>query len=640
MEQAAEKAEQVLAMAPDNPEANIILGLTLLEKRGLENRIKARELIEENTQRLRDDAFSYYALGILHKKSNSPVLARKNLEKALAKNPEFIEALIELGDIHFQEMMKYYNKLTDTRVALSFREYAIDDYDLAVDYLQRAIKLDPGNKRAVYLLGNVYLEMEEFQEMVHLFDRALERQPRDKDLNLFKGLAYLKLHEYDTASVYFDRAVEEMSEAEKNIFLNPKLLLRDDDLKVDNPAQVDTFWEQKDPMFLTEENERLLAHYGRVAYANMRFGLPEFAIEGWQTDRGKTFIRYGKPTYIIDYGKSMDFNAIYSPTQIWVYPGFHFYFTDEFWNGNYQFTQPFGGTSIFKERTTVNYSLVAEDIFQTVPETFEFELPGGSFSLPYQIVFFRGKENTDIILSFGLPWEDEIDYAKLEYTTGFFLLGEDQLPAFRLEENLIFDYQQNKDILKNRYLINNLEFEYKPGQFPYSFEVLNKTLKKNFVSRNNMEIPDYGGNRLKLSDILLAYDISPSEMERSIHRRGMQIIPNIEHIYQSNETLYLYFEVYNLLPDPSGTVHYIVENSVTVESGGNFLGKILGNRKQEISLINEYSGTSPSDFVVQSIDISNLKEGEYVLEILIKDKIAFEESRKQVTFWVKNTFSN
>ena len=37
-----------------------------------------------------------------------------------------------------------------------------------------------------------------------------------------------------------------------------------------------------------------MEHYGRVAYANLRFSVPARNIEGWKTIRGQTYIKYGK----------------------------------------------------------------------------------------------------------------------------------------------------------------------------------------------------------------------------------------------------------------------------------------------------------------------------------------------------------
>ena len=57
---------------------------------------------------------------------------------------------------------------------------------------------------------------------------------------------------------------------------------------------LDRFWSARDPLFLTPFNERRMAHYGRVAYANLRFSRPDKEVAGWQTDMGKVWIRYGR----------------------------------------------------------------------------------------------------------------------------------------------------------------------------------------------------------------------------------------------------------------------------------------------------------------------------------------------------------
>ena len=53
------------------------------------------------------------------------------------------------------------------------------------------------------------------------------------------------------------------------------------------------FWRRQDPLYLTEFNERRMEHYGRVAYANLRFSRPAKGIEGWRTDMGRVIHQTG-----------------------------------------------------------------------------------------------------------------------------------------------------------------------------------------------------------------------------------------------------------------------------------------------------------------------------------------------------------
>jgi GWxTD domain-containing protein len=56
---------------------------------------------------------------------------------------------------------------------------------------------------------------------------------------------------------------------------------------------IEEFWRRRDPNPGTSENEYRAEHYSRIAYANQNFAFTERA--GWQTDRGRIYIMYGKP---------------------------------------------------------------------------------------------------------------------------------------------------------------------------------------------------------------------------------------------------------------------------------------------------------------------------------------------------------
>jgi GWxTD domain-containing protein len=56
------------------------------------------------------------------------------------------------------------------------------------------------------------------------------------------------------------------------------------------------FWQQRDPTPGTEQNEFMLDFFRRLNYANEHFY--NVRGEGWETDQGKIYIRYGRPDYI------------------------------------------------------------------------------------------------------------------------------------------------------------------------------------------------------------------------------------------------------------------------------------------------------------------------------------------------------
>ncbi|MBK7707582.1 MAG: GWxTD domain-containing protein [Acidobacteria bacterium] len=65
-------------------------------------------------------------------------------------------------------------------------------------------------------------------------------------------------------------------------------------LKTDEEREnfIENFWRRRDPNPDTEENEFREEYYERIAYANEHYAS---GIPGWMTDRGRTYITWGKP---------------------------------------------------------------------------------------------------------------------------------------------------------------------------------------------------------------------------------------------------------------------------------------------------------------------------------------------------------
>jgi GWxTD domain-containing protein len=456
--------------------------------------------------------------------------------------------------------------------------------------------------------------------MVSLFQEMKKYFPEDRDVNLFLGLANLARRQYQEAYQSFTIALEKMETLEKQQLLNPGYLVKNSE-EYTSPEQVNNFWIARDPMFLTEENERILEHYGRFAYANLAFSVPKLKIEGWKTDRGKTYIRYGRPWAVVEYGRSMEFGAIYPPMQIWIYPQFQLAFSDEFWNGLYQFTEPsLNPRSTFKERTVVNYSLVAENVFAVLPDRFDFHLAGGSFLPAYQINFFREQDQTVGHLTFAVPVEDQLYHSVQHISAGLYLLNPEKIPINQFLADFEGEVTDLSYYTEENYLVRNFSFYPDSGNWSYSFELLNRSLNKNFVDRREILIPAFSDTTLQISDLVLARKIVPFSQPEQLIRNQLTIYPNFHRIFENSDTLFAYFEIYNLAKNAEGAVHYAVESSLTRDQDGGILGGLF-SKKKRITVVNEYSGTSTSDFVIQSVDISNLETGRYGLEILVKDQV-------------------
>jgi GWxTD domain-containing protein len=95
------------------------------------------------------------------------------------------------------------------------------------------------------------------------------------------------------------------------------------------------FWKRYDPSPGTEENELQLEYYSRIEYANQNFS--SYA-EGWRTDMGRIFVKYGMPDVIERQPPMMN----QRPYEIWEYQqhNLRLIFVDVSGFGNYRLLRP------------------------------------------------------------------------------------------------------------------------------------------------------------------------------------------------------------------------------------------------------------------------------------------------------------
>jgi GWxTD domain-containing protein len=95
------------------------------------------------------------------------------------------------------------------------------------------------------------------------------------------------------------------------------------------------FWNKRDPDPSTPRNELMEEYYQRVEYASKNFG---HFIEGWKTDMGMVYIRFGPPDNI----ERHPFDAGNKPFEVWYYYQLErqFLFVDDSGFGDYKLRYP------------------------------------------------------------------------------------------------------------------------------------------------------------------------------------------------------------------------------------------------------------------------------------------------------------
>lgn len=80
-------------------------------------------------------------------------------------------------------------------------------YDLAIQYLQRALQIDPQHTIALQNLGNAYRQKKDWPQAESALERALALNPDDAEANYSLGMVYAQQNDTERAYDYLQRAL-------------------------------------------------------------------------------------------------------------------------------------------------------------------------------------------------------------------------------------------------------------------------------------------------------------------------------------------------------------------------------------------------------------------------------------------------
>lgn len=130
----------------------------------------------------------------------------------------------------------------------------------------------------------------------------------------------------------FDKAVDQLIYIARDAELQ---YIRESKSTEEKKKRFLEFWAKRDPDLQTSRNELMEEYYQRVDFANKNFS---HYLEGWKTDMGMVYIRFGGPENIERH--PFDYNS--KPYEIWFYyqQNRQFIFVDQTGFGDYRLTYP------------------------------------------------------------------------------------------------------------------------------------------------------------------------------------------------------------------------------------------------------------------------------------------------------------
>lgn len=661
-------AEKFILKAIDlRPEKRIyhLLLVEIYKRQGFSE--NARRYLEKLLEPFPNDPDILYQLAEIYKKNSEQLqyqISAPNI--ALYDNNYFEQLRLHHQGVEVKKLIEYVGQRYQFEghgQLIEYSKYYGEELRKAKRLYEEVYRIDPRFKELVYKRALLaYLE-KDWDLMISICSEAINGKWDNRNILLAAGLAYLRKGDYEKSGQYFNKFREKLLpyEVEKFDAIAP-FLINDEEIIYEKMNSMEKelftrkYWYSKDPLFLTDQNERLLEHWGRIAETELLFGIPMKNIDGWDTDRGIIWIRYGPPMKQImnkniiaddiSLGKKLGDNDplfTHDITLFWYYEKFTFMFY-EFPNGSSQF-------KLFEDS---NYSnrLFAEYLQKQTPEIFDLNIRGKRYDFPRYAIGFRGNEGkVRMELFYGIPVR-ALEYFKrpgeryvANVEEGVFLFDMNLRQVIRNVKSERFLSPASFDSSKDRCISRLNRMELNPGLYNVAIEFKDDSSGNYGAIRDQIYLKCYRSDSLEVSDILIASSIELPKNGQVNSIDDLSYSVNVTRSFRKPKPIYLYFEVYNLSPTlPSGMSKFRVEYSIRqrgndvkdVWSVKKVLAKMfrMAGRKYEIADEHEYEGTDSVENLILEIDTESLEKGMYQLAVSIKDIQAGSSAESKTEFYV------
>jgi GWxTD domain-containing protein len=376
----------------------------------------------------------------------------------------------------------------------------------------------------------------------------------------------------------------------------------------------DTYWRSKDPLFSTPVNERAMEQYRRFAYVTWRFAVPNLGLRGWETHRGRVYLRYGEPLFI-DSQKEilremmdpvLDPDAVteplsdtatdrlYSPSERWEYEDLTFTFGGGMTTGNLK---------LWPSDTHYAIDSIAdfERLAEKTPESAKVE--GGRRIVEMETVWYRfesaegGSEFVPVtqLPEFGIHGIRPL-VEGVQVPVHFMILDDSWQAIKSTSQDLRLGRLGRVSV--RDWVGDGISFApgvISEGALYAAAEIVPSGRAPAFVSRDTLDSMPVSG--LRLSSLVAATNVQDPERvvawpaNSYFTRFGQAILPRPSVQFELNEPIYLYYEIYGLTRDEIRATRYQIALTVTSQRERGLLapvvdalGQLVGRTAQEGSV--------------------------------------------------------
>lgn len=299
----------------------------------------------------------------------------------------------------------------------------------------------------------------------------------------------------------------------------------------------------------------------------------------------------------------------------------------------------------------MNPAVVMSRVISRTPDVYRPDFATGPLEFFFDVARFRGGERpVQLEVYIGIPNRDLAfeegptggKTARLVH--GVALYDREDRPVHRSQTPMELTAEGDADSSRHAYIPEVAVVQADPGTYRLSVQLLDEVSGRSQVYNQELTLLPFGERYLRISDIELASVIRPAQGGR-FTKGDVDVVPNPTRTYYPGQSVFVYYEIYNLGRDTFGATRYRVvyevrsleQLSVAARIVGG-LGRLLGMRQdasEKVSIEYEQIGQSESDYGYLELDLSNSEPGEQILRVHVTDEVTGAVSETSTTFTVR-----
>ena len=302
-----------------------------------------------------------------------------------------------------------------------------------------------------------------------------------------------------------------------------------------------------------------------------------------------------------------------------------------------------------RREATLHPRKVADSLIERAPEEYAHDFGGEPLDYAFDVVTFRGDGiRTEVELTYSIPvWQfgdtsdgngsetflsHQATFRNAESRPVFnqrFRFGPIDRPTRRLspDEARISTYTLAADVRAPQ------------GEFTAWMEMRDEATQRVGVYRKEVNIRDYRGGALMISDLKLSTGITRTDRAGPFVRNGLNIVPHPLRVYRRGQLVYVYYEVYNLsLDEESGRSSYETQYEIVPEGtpARPFRPARQLEDMQTVLLTFEGEGSSSEEAEFTAMDTTNLTPGVYIVTVTFVDRHSGNSVSESTSFIVSD----